>query len=353
MISASHNPYMDNGIKFFSAEGTKLADQLEDAIEACLSASSPTCRPTGEAIGRVLPCEAPAQRYIDFLKASYQYQTPIPLRIGLDCANGAAFAIAPAVFEQLGAQVRVWHATPDGRNINQQCGSLYPEFLQHKVLAEGLDLGFTFDGDADRLIAIDHTGTILDGDYILAICAQALLSHEPAAQRVVVSTVMANLGLDRALRHMGMVLHKTQVGDKYVMQAMRRQGAVLGGEQSGHIIFLRRHTTGDGLLTAVQILNAVMAAQVCLAELSQVMRKFPQTLVNVKLARREEPLRLPAVQDIVRRTEEQLGDDGRVLVRLSGTESVARVMVEGPDQATIERLAQDIARTITRALGSP
>jgi phosphoglucosamine mutase len=352
MISASHNPYTDNGIKFFSAEGTKLEDDFEDAIEACIHTSSAERRPTGEAIGRVLFDEAQATRYIDFLTATSHHKLPLSLRIGIDCANGAASTIAPDVFTRLGAQVRVWHATPDGRNINEQCGSLYPEFLQQKVLDEGLDVGFTFDGDADRLIAIDHTGGVLDGDYILTICAQALPAVDPPAQHVVVSTVMANLGLDHALREMGIGLYKTQVGDKYVMQAMRQKGAMLGGEQSGHIIFLNHHTTGDGLLTAVQILNAMVAQNRPLAELAQIMHKFPQILINVKLCKRHDPLNVPRVRDAIQYAEERLGHEGRVLVRLSGTELVARVMVEGPDQATIAPLAQRIAQAITRELGT-
>jgi phosphoglucosamine mutase len=351
MISASHNPYMDNGIKFFSAEGVKLEDPLEDAIEACLHTSSVARRPTGDAIGRVLFNGALTTCYIDFLTATFHYKLPLSLRIGIDCANGAASAIAPDVFTRLGAQVRVWHATPDGRNINEQCGSLYPEFLRQKVLDEGLDVGFTFDGDADRLIAIDHAGNVLDGDYILAICAQALPALDPPAQHVIVSTVMANLGLDHALHELGIELYKTQVGDKYVMQAMRQKGATLGGEQSGHIIFLNHHTTGDGLLTAVQILNA-MAAQNCpLAKLAQIMHKFPQILVNVKLCKRHDPLSVPRVQEAIQYAEEVLGHEGRILVRLSGTELVARVMVEGPDQATIEPLAQRIAQAIISELG--
>jgi phosphoglucosamine mutase len=352
MISASHNPYMDNGIKFFSAEGAKLEDSLEDAIEACMHTSCVERRPVGEAIGRVFFDEVPATRYIDFLTETFHPKLPLSLRIGIDCANGAASAIAPDVFTRLGAQVQVWHATPNGRNINEQCGSLYPEFLRQKVLDEGLDVGFTFDGDADRLIAIDHTGDVLDGDYILAICAKALPAVDPPAQHVVVSTVMANLGLDQALRKLGIELYKTQVGDKYVMQAMRQKGATLGGEQSGHIIFLNHHTTGDGLLTAVQILNA-MASQNCpLAELARIMHKFPQILINVKLCKRHDPLSVPRVQDAVQYAEEILGHAGRVLVRLSGTELIARVMVEGPDQTTIEPLAQCIARAIISELGA-
>jgi phosphoglucosamine mutase len=260
--------------------------------------------------------------------------------------------VAPALFEELGAEVRVWHADPDGTNINQHCGSLYPAFLQQRVRDEALDLGFAFDGDADRLIAIDHTGKVLDGDYILAICARALLAEGLLSPRLVVSTVMANLGLARALQAQQIGLHQTQVGDKYVMQMMRQHQAILGGEQSGHIIFLNHHTTGDGLLTAVQLLSAVTVHQMPLAELAQILRKFPQILVNVRLCERRDPLSLASVAQAVRQAEETLGDEGRVLVRLSGTELLARVMVEGLEQAMIESLGQQIAETIAHELGA-
>lgn len=352
MISASHNAYADNGIKLFSGNGMKLDDAMEDAIEARLGSPAPETRVTGAAVGEPFSSGAPAQAYIDFLASTFRHARPVSLRIGLDCANGAASQIAPALFERLGAQVRVWHAGPDGRNINHQCGSLHPEGLQEKIRHEGLDLGFAFDGDADRVVAIDHTGRILDGDFILAICAWALLKDGLLAPRTVVSTVMANLGLEHALRKQDIELHKTQVGDKYVMQAMRQHQAILGGEQSGHIIFLNHHTTGDGLLTAVQLLNAVAAHQTPLAELSQLLRKFPQILVNVRLRERCDPLSLPSIQDVIQQTENALGEDGRVLVRLSGTEPVARVMIEGPDQAMIEPLAACLVEVIENELGT-
>ena len=352
MLSASHNPYMDNGIKIFSEAGTKLDDRLEDEIEARMRRPSSDTRPTGEAIGTSVLCEAPVQRYIDFLKSTFRPSMATTLRVGLDCANGAASTVAPALFAQLGAEVHVWHASPDGININDQCGSLHPEFLQHKVCEAGLDVGFAFDGDADRLIAIAHTGQILDGDYILAICARAMLDDGLLSPRVVVSTVMANLGLERTLQEYNITLHKAQVGDKYVMQAMHQYDAALGGEQSGHIIFLQHHTTGDGLLTAVQLLNAMTAQQAPLAALASILHKFPQVLVNVRLGERRDPLCLPQVQQAIQVAEDTLGLDGRVVVRLSGTEPVARVMVEGPERAMIEPLAQRIAHVITSELAS-
>jgi phosphoglucosamine mutase len=309
--------------------------------------------PTGEALGRPSLYEAGARHYIDFLKQIFRYEIPVNLHIGLDCANGAASAVAPALFRQLGCKVRVWHAAPDGVNINRQCGAVYPEFLQQKVLEEKLDLGFAFDGDADRLIAIDHTGRILDGDYLLAVCAQALLDDTPTSQHIIVSTVMANFGLERVLRQMGMELYRTPVGDKYVVEGMRQTGAKLGGEQSGHIVFLNHHTTGDGLLTAVQLLNVIAARQLPLATLAQILHKLPQILLNIRIRERRDPLALPQVRQVVEEAEKSLGREGRIVVRLSGTESMARVMVEGPEESLIESLARRVGQAIARALDGP
>ena len=350
VISASHNPYMDNGIKFFSATGTKLEDRLEEEMEACISSVDMETPPTGEALGRPSLYEDGAGHYIDFLKQMFHCETPMRLRIGLDCANGAASAVAPALFRQLGGEIHIWHATPDGVNINKQCGAVYPTFLQQKVLEEKLDIGFAFDGDADRLIAVDHTGRILDGDYLLAVCAQALLEEDPASQRTIVSTVMANLGLEQALRQIGCELYRTSVGDKYVVEGMQQTGARLGGEQSGHIVFLNHHTTGDGLLTAIQLLNVIAARQLPLATLAQILHKFPQILLNIKIRERRDPLDLPQVRQVVEEAQHSLGHEGRVVVRLSGTESVARVMVEGPEEKLIESLARRIGQAIARAL---
>lgn len=350
-ISASHNPFDDNGIKLFNSTGFKLDDALENALEERMKSWTAERRPTGQHIGAPLACDTSSQRYIDFLKATFCPNNSAVLRVGLDCANGAATAIAPALFEQLGMQVSVWNDTPDGVNINQKCGALHPEFLQQRVCEEQLDLGFAFDGDADRLIAIDHTGGILDGDYILAICAQTLLKQDALHPRVVVGTVMSNLGLERALRNLGVAFYQAQVGDRHVMAVMQQQGAILGGEQSGHVIFRNHHTTGDGLLSAIQLLNAVVSQEAPLAELAQVMKKYPQVLMNVGLQQRDDPLAYPQVQQAVEDVRETLGEDGRVLVRLSGTEPVARVMVEGPEQELIEPLARQIVQAIAGVQG--
>ncbi len=351
MISASHNAFEENGIKFFSASGYKLEDGQEDAIGDALTQAIGGDRPTGGDLGQCVTDMGAAQRYADFLASTFAGTSSLNLRVGLDCAHGAASSIAPELFQKLGASISVLHAAPDGLNINRDCGSLHPGRLQQKVIEEGLDIGFAFDGDADRLVAIDHTGTVLDGDYILAIGARDLQARGALANNLVVSTVMANLGLDKTLRGMGVDLHKTNVGDKYVMQGMREYGAILGGEQSGHILYLEHHTTGDGLLTAVQLLNAMSAQQVPLVELAQDLQKFPQVLVNVRLRERRDPLQVDAVRDAVAAAESALGEDGRILVRLSGTEPVARVMVEGPTQAMIEPMAERIAQTITDVIG--
>jgi phosphoglucosamine mutase len=351
MISASHNPFEDNGIKCFAASGHKLDDALEDAMAEIIAASPTGGEPvTGGRVGQRFTDADAAPSYTQFLASTHAGPLPVDLRIGLDCAHGAAAPVAPKLFRQLGAHVSVCHASPDGQNINRDCGALHPERLQQMVLDEALDVGFAFDGDADRLVAVDHTGAIVDGDHILAISAQHLQACGTLADNLVVSTVMANLGLDKALEGMGVVLRKTQVGDKYVMQDMREHGAVLGGEQSGHILYLDRHTTGDGLLTAVQLLNAMSHQQTSLRELAHVLQKYPQLLINVRLPHRCDPLQHPGVRQAVQAAESRLDGEGRVLVRLSGTEPLARVMVEGPAQGLIEPLAADIAQAIADAM---
>jgi len=352
MISASHNSYEDNGIKFFSCSGHKLEDEQEDAIAEIITADPIGGEPvTGSRVGQCFVETDAVRRYTNFLASTFLGSSPVNLRIGLDCAHGAAAIVAPELFRQLGAHVSVCHAAPNGQNINRDCGSLHPEHLQQMVVDEALDIGFAFDGDADRLVALDHTGAILDGDFILAISAQDLKTRGVLTHNLVVSTVMANLGLDRTLQAMDIQLRKTKVGDKYVMQDMRKHGAILGGEQSGHILYLNHHTTGDGLLTAVQLLNAMSIQQVPLKELAQLLHKYPQVLLNVRLRHRCDPLQDARVRQVVESAESALHQDGRVLVRLSGTEPVARVMVEGPTQAIIEPIAERIAQAITDTIG--
>ena len=353
MVSASHNPYADNGIKFFSPTGAKIETSLEEKIEARLQ-NSPDIhpRPTGKAIGCSQPYMPAAQHYVDFLKSTFLGTCPVRLRVGLDCANGAASGIAPALFEKLGAQVWTLHTAPDGTNINQQCGSLHPESLQQHVLAQKLDVGFAFDGDADRLAVVDHTGQVLDGDNILAICAQMLSESNHLTPRTVVSTVMANWGLKQILQRLDCALHTVQVGDKHVVHGMRQTGAVVGGEPSGHIIFSEHLETSDGLLTALQLLRAMQRGQTTMADLARGFRRSPQVLTNVRLSKRCDPRGFPSVRFAIDSAERALGEAGRVLVRLSGTEPVARVLLEGPEVSTLRPLASDICQAIEAELGA-
>ena len=353
MVSASHNPYADNGIKFFSPSGAKIDTSLEQEMETRLQDSPDNFpRPTGRGVGYCQPYQPAAQHYADFLESTFHGSRPVKLRVGLDCANGAASHIAPALFEKLGAQVWALHTSPDGANINQQCGSLHPESLQQHVLAQRLDVGFAFDGDADRLTVVDHTGEVLDGDNILAICAEMLSKAGSLTRRTVVSTVMANWGLKQTLQRLDCALHIVQVGDKHVVQGMRQTGAILGGEPSGHIIFSDHLGTSDGLLTALQLVQAMQTDQVAMADLARSFHRFPQVLTNVKLSRRCDPLGFPSVRLAIGDAERALGEAGRVVVRLSGTELVARVLLEGPEASALTPLASDICQAITAELGA-
>ena len=354
MVSASHNPYADNGIKFFSPSGAKIETGLEEEIEARLQDSPDTLpRPTGKAVGRSQPYSTAAQRYVDFLKSTFRGTCPVQLRIGLDCANGAASQIAPALLEKLGAEVWALHTAPNGTNINQQCGSLHPESLQQHVVARKLDVGFAFDGDADRLTVVDHTGQVLDGDNILAICAEMLSKVGDLTPQAVVSTVMANWGLKQALQRLDCTLHTVQVGDKHVVQGMRQTGAVVGGEPSGHIIFSEYLETSDGLLTALQLLQAMQMGQTSMVDLARSFHRSPQVLTNVRLSERRDPLSFPSIRLAIDTAERTLGDTGRVLVRLSGTEPVARVLLEGLEVSTLTPLASNICQAIEAELGAP
>ena len=354
MVSASHNPYADNGIKFFSPSGAKIEADLEEKIEARLQNGSNTLpRPTGKAVGCSQPYLPATHRYTDFLNAAFRGTCPVQLRVGLDCAHGAASHLAPALFEKLGAQVWALYTEPNGVNINQRCGSLHPESLQQHVLEQKLDVGFAFDGDADRLTVVDHTGHVLDGDSILAICAEMLSEAGHLTPRAVVSTVMANGGLKQALQRLDCTLHTVQVGDKHVVQGMRQTGAVVGGEPSGHLIFSEYLDTSDGLLTALQLLQAMQRGQATMADLAQRFHRYPQVLTSVKLSKRHDPLGFQSVRLAIDNAEQALGDTGRVLVRLSGTEPVARVLLEGPEASMLTPLANGICQAIEAALGAP
>ena len=352
MVSASHNPYADNGIKFFSASGAKIESDLERKIEARLKDSRDAFpRPTGQAIGRSRPFP-PAQRYYtDFLKSTFCATRPLKIRVAVDCANGAASQVAPALLEELGAEVSALHASPDGVNINRHCGSLHPESLREHVLAENLDVGFAFDGDADRLTVVDNAGQVLDGDNILAICA-GMLPEDGELPRTVVSTMMANWGLKEALKRLNCALHLVQVGDRHVVQGMRQTGAALGGEPSGHVIFSRYIETSDGLVTALQLLGAMQKGPARMADLARNFDRSPQVLTNVRLSKRGDPLEIDSVRNAIDRAQRQLGESGRVLVRLSGTEPVARVLLEGPEASALNLLSADICSAIEAEMGT-
>jgi phosphoglucosamine mutase len=340
MISASHNPMPDNGIKFFDSDGYKLADSAEDAIEA--SCGKPRARPTGADVGRVCDDSGAVEAYLDYLLKQLPHSLQ-GLHVVVDCANGAASTLAPELFRRAGATVHAVSAEPTGLNINDGCGSTQPGGLAAEVVGRGADAGIALDGDADRCIAVDASGEIVDGDAILAICALRLQESGLLSGDTVVTTVMTNLGFCQAMQRAGIAVVQTPVGDRYVLEEMRRRGAALGGEQSGHLIFLHQATTGDGLLTALHLLVRMAATSKSLRELAAVMRRLPQVLVNVPTADRERVLAAPAVAAAVRRAEQRLAGAGRVLVRPSGTEPVVRVMVEAPSEAEAAAVAADVA----------
>ena len=351
VISASHNPFEDNGIKIFSSEGAKFPDAWEDEIESRLAGPDRAPNPTGGDVGRLVPHRHQGES--DY--AAHAVGTfPFDLRgmhVVLDCAHGATYRVGPRVFEALGARLTVLGAEPDGRNINLGVGALHPEGLQARVRALGADLGVAFDGDGDRLICVDERGEVRDGDYALAICGRHLATQGRLRGDVVVSTVMANLGLEHSLRQAGIRTEKTQVGDRYVLEEMLRIGAVLGGEQSGHLLFLDHATTGDGIVSALQVLAVMCETGKPLSELAACLTKFPQVLLNVPV-RAKPPLdTIEGLKPRVQTLEREMNGAGRILLRYSGTELLARVMVEGQEQAHIEGIAQELAGIIRRAIG--
>ncbi|MBB6671256.1 phosphoglucosamine mutase [Cohnella nanjingensis] len=350
MISASHNPVEDNGIKFFGGDGFKLLDEKEAEIERLLDAEEDALpRPIGKDLGTVQTDLALKRRYVDFLKTTVSASFK-GIKIVLDCAHGAAFELAPAVFRELGAEVVAIGAEPNGLNINDGVGSTHPELLAEQVKAHGADLGLAFDGDADRLIAIDENGEEVDGDFILLICGDAMKRAGKLKHDTIVTTVMANIGFFKAAEPLGLRTAKTAVGDRYVMEEMVRGGYNLGGEQSGHVIFLDLNTTGDGILSGLQLVDTVVASGKKLGELRKAMRKFPQVLVNVRVADKSKYEGNAAIGAAVAAAEAALGDNGRVLVRPSGTEALIRVMAEGPDRAEIEGHVGAIADVIRQEL---
>jgi phosphoglucosamine mutase len=354
VISASHNPFQDNGIKFFSKAGFKLPDDVEEEIERLVvSDSIDTLRPTATEIGKAFRLDDAVGRYNVFAKGTFpRHLTLDGLTVAIDCGNGAAYKVAPEVLEELGARVVSLGVDPDGENINRGCGALHPQALQEAVRAHGAHIGVALDGDADRAIFVDERGDVVDGDEVMAMLAADLDARGELRQRTLVATVMSNLGLHVAMREQGIRVLTTPVGDRYVVEEMLRGGHNLGGEQSGHIVFLDHNTTGDGLVTALGVLALLVEKAVPLSELRRVMRRFPQVLLNVPVAAKKPLDAVPALQAAIARTEGVLGERGRVLVRYSGTEALLRVMLEGEHEGQIRALAEEIAGTARTALGA-
>ena len=345
VISASHNPPEYNGIKFFAANGMKLPDELEDEIEAALDQPAASVAATGT----TLPSGEARARYVDHLVDAAD--APLDgMRVVVDCANGAASEIAPDVLRRLGATVHAINADPDGKNINEDCGALYPEVVAAEVVRLGADAGVSHDGDADRALFADAEGAIVDGDQVLAANAVALRDAGRLAGNTVVTTVMANLGFHHAMREAGIDVVASKVGDRYVLEDMLRIGAVLGGEQSGHVIFREQATTGDGLLTAVRFLSLAAVRGTSVRELASVMRRYPQAMINVDVRDRDALPGAEAVWVSVHASEHELGEEGRVLVRPSGTEPLVRVMVEAASEDLATAHAERIAATVRAAL---
>ncbi len=354
VISASHNPYYDNGIKIFSQDGFKLPDEMELQIEKLiLSNHLHSLRPTASQVGKAHRIDDAIGRYVVFLKNTFPNHLKLDgLRIVLDCAHGAAYRVAPTVFEELGAEVIPLGVEPDGENINKNCGSLYPEMVGHLVLERGADIGMALDGDADRIIFIDRHGKQVDGDQILAICGLQMLSEGRLKKETLVTTVMSNIGLDQTMRTQGGRVVRTQVGDRYVVEEMVRGGYNLGGEQSGHTIFLDYNTTCDGILTALQILAIMKRKGHPLDELAKVMKPFPQVLYNVKVKEKKDLSEFPEIQARISQIENDLAQFGRVLIRFSGTEPLLRIMVEGEDETKLHQYAQDLVALVKKHIGA-
>jgi len=353
MISASHNPYYDNGFKIFKQDGFKLTDEQEVEIEKLILNDGPAA--WFEASRKVGTChhlDQSASEYIAFLKNTVPAEMRFTgLKIVMDCSNGATYRVAPQLFSELGADVETLSDAPNGININDACGSQHTENLIAAVRSKQTDLGLAFDGDGDRLIAVDETGSVLTGDHILAICAKVMKQKGTLKNNLVVSTVMSNMGFGVALKKMGIRHEITQVGDRYVMQRMLEAGAVLGGEDSGHMIFADHHTTGDGILTALKLIEAVKAENQSLSHLSKIMTVYPQILMNVDVSAKPNIEEVPEIAAAIDAVEAELGKNGRVLVRYSGTQPLCRVMVEGPDEGATRRFCSQIAVTIKNSIG--
>ena len=353
VISASHNPFPDNGIKFFGGDGYKLPDAVEDELEALvrrLQTNDDAARPTGKAIGVVEYRDDLLNQYIDYVVSTCAERFD-GMKIVLDCANGAAYEAMPKVLRRLGAEVKVIHALPNGVNINDGCGSTHLDSLRRTVLERHADIGIAHDGDADRCLCLDETGALIDGDHILVVCASEMIRAGRLPHKTVVTTVMANIGFHKAIAEMGGRVDVTAVGDRYVLESMRANGYSIGGEQSGHIIFTEHATTGDGLVTALQVLAALRRSGKKASELNAMMTTYPQLLVNVRVKTKAGWEENPAIRAAIAEGERTLGSDGRVLVRPSGTEPLIRVMAEGSDQAQLEEVCGAIVEVVKREQG--
>jgi len=353
VISASHNPFQDNGLKIFGGDGYKLTDAQEDVIEdLILNNKLNDLLPSSKNIGKAFRLEGVNGRYIVFVKNTFPRHLSMEgMKIVLDTANGATYRVAPDTFNELGANVEVIHKTPDGLNINDQCGSQHTEQLREKVIKNGAAIGLAFDGDGDRLIAVDEKGREISGDQILIICANILKKDGKLKNDLLVSTVMSNLGLTVACKKYGFKHHASKVGDRYVLEDMKRMGGIVGSENSGHMIFLEHHTTGDGIITALQLVAAMIREGKPLSELARMMDIFPQKLINVDVNSKPAIATVPRLAEAIAQVEKELGSEGRVLVRYSGTQNMLRVMVEGPSDNTTEKYCQQIADVVKSEIG--
>ena len=351
VISASHNPFQDNGIKIFSSDGYKLPDEVELDIEDLIfSQKMAALRPVADEVGKATRIDDAKGRYIVFLKNTFPKQFTLDgFHIVLDCAHGATYGVAPHVFQELGAKVTRIGVEPDGKNINKDCGALHPELMAQKVKELGADIGLALDGDGDRLIVCDEHGVIVDGDHIMAICAEELMHQRRLKKKTLVATVMSNMGLEVAMERMGGNLVRTGVGDRYVVECMRRKGYSFGGEQSGHLVFLDHITTGDGILAGLQLLAIMKKRKKPLSELAKIMESFPQVLKNVRMSTKIPVASIADFPETVSRMEDVLGKTGRILVRPSGTEPVIRVMIEGQDLQQITTMADELCDLIRKA----
>ncbi len=353
VISASHNPYQDNGLKIFGGDGFKLTDAQEEVIEDLILNNKLTdMLPSAKDMGRAARLEGVNGRYIVFLKNTFPRNLSLEgMKIALDTANGATYRVAPDTFVELGADVEVIHKTPDGMNINDQCGSQHTERLKKKVVECGAAIGLAFDGDGDRLIAVDEKGNEITGDQILILCANILKKDGKLKNDLLVSTVMSNLGLTVACKKYGFRHHASKVGDRYVLEDMQRLGAIIGGEEAGHMIFLDHHTTGDGIIAALQLVAVMIREGKPLSELARQMDIFPQKLINVDVNSKPDISTVPRLLEVIKQVEQELRDEGRVLVRYSGTQNMCRVMVEGPSPEVTEKYCRQIADVVKQEIG--